>query len=220
MRLVLGLRWVTTGRLGLLVDLVTLQQCRWGRQTWAVFSVMCRMPKWLKQWIIWNAPENRIQRGSKARLFDILWKMWWSSHVTINMQSLTGIHAPTIPYAWTTVVVHVASLVRRAGLLAWPGANLHMFTDFFHQASIDFSACVEIIWYLFWSILLGTSVPNCLANHNSSGNYHNTELSHLNQWCNFIRKFHPTGATAADHTSQWMDISDLRLRRFSSRRFP
>ena len=129
MRLVLGLRWVTTGRLGLLVDLVTLQQCRWGRQTWAVFSVMCRMPKWLKQWIIWNAPENRIQRGSKARLFDILWKMWWSSHVTINMQSLTGIHAPTIPYAWTTVVVHVA---RSAELeLAWPGANLHMFAFFF-----------------------------------------------------------------------------------------
>jgi len=169
MRLVLGLRWVTTGRLGLLVDLVTLQQCRWGLQTWAVFSVMCRMPKWLKQWIIWNAPENRIQRGSKARLFDILWKMWWSSRVTITMQSF--LHP--CPYAWTTVGTRC-----KLGPQSWTGMtrckSTHVRGFFFiKHLSISQHVLKSFDMYLI-SILLGTSVPNCLANHNSSGNYHNT----------------------------------------------
>jgi hypothetical protein len=127
------------------------------------------MPKWLKQWIIWNAPENRIQRGSKARLFDILWKMWWSSRVTITMQSF--LHP--CPYAWTTVGTRC-----KLGPQSWTGMtrckSTHVRGFFFiKHLSISQHVLKSFDMYLI-SILLGTSVPNCLANHNSSGNYHNT----------------------------------------------
>jgi hypothetical protein len=176
------------------------------------------MPKWLKQWIIWNAPENRIQRGSKARLFDILWKMWWSSRVTITMQSF--LHP--CPYAWTTVGTRC-----KLGPQSWTGMTRCKSTHvrgFFSSSIYRFlSMCwnhLICIWYLFcWAHLSQTAWQITTAQA--------TIITHnylTNQLCNFILKITEVSSnwcnSCRSYIPVWMEISDLRLRRFSSRRFP
>ena len=165
---------------------------------------------------LYETPQKTgFREDQRQDYFVILWKMWWSSHVTINMQSF--LHP--CPYAWTTVGTRcklgLQSLT--AGMTRCKSTHVHGFFFITHLSiSQHVLKSFDICFDLFcWAHLSQTAWQITIPQATII-----TQNYLTNQWCNFILKFQLVQQLQIIDPNGWTYLISLRLRRFSSRRFP